>query len=1431
MVTLEYRGKEGIREWLQQPESETIAAYWFDKAVIPRNHWRHQFERVKSAWMDLRYVPDLHVSTILDRELSWFANSPRMLEGLKSKISRLSCSLQGRRERLKDLPNLPGDHSDQTLKDSVLLVDSIDDSLANLSLLLEAAQSDFLPLIEGNFSIEPDTRTATFRLQTELKKKDKQSLAYAPTHSVLKSVEGLLDTLNDAHELLQTQQGLRRMRLIFGDAGTGKTQTITKICDSASQEGVPILLLPSRAFDPSTGWNEILGRAIDRPGWTASEILDALEAAALFEWRNGSGPVTAPRRAILAIDGPDESSEPWAWAERLKELADLCRTRPLVAALVTTRPESQSWLPMDGGRFESVFLQAPDLEGQLPEIFQAYTKEYDIDVPSSQVVAWTLRTPLAIRIFAEVYRGRAIAVGQNFVTTLAELFTLKLRKLDEEICRKHSSWVPDKELSLRILTELLPEFLDEGECTYERFSTCVRNCLTKMGVEAGTATEIFERSTYSHGILEFRRVPGGAMEPSKNCVRPSFNAILDYLLAKHAVGRIKVTLSSKRPDKWLLVKVLRHFPQLDKWVASAMKNVHPQALSNRANAQSLVVAILLGENISLLNSGLWRLFVEESDLEQWHARAIRDLPTDKAVTHRCWVSQTLVRDMVSCRMIISELILPSSRVPTAAFGTEFLHQEFKTLSLTERDLVWSGPDYLPSNCRGPWEGHAPPIHDAVRLRDDDSATSVPILAAWITSSVIQARQRRAIAELAQWGSKRPGELATLFSRFGSINDVQVVESIAVAAAGAVLKLIGHGAADELAKSSHTIFFKDQENLSQPSVVARHAARLVIERAFKIGTDLPNSVRSDATPPYAPIDQKLPIDGAEVSNVIMGEGGSNLLFMDLDWYVASDATDPFFEEVQHNHCEPQARKFGMTPDPILYAVIEKRWDVDPAIMAEITQEIEDSKNDHESLTIDLSLVAKAAKQTKLEAEYPAVGEKIEPPLSGSPEIEANRSKVTGKNFPNPIYSKEAEELLIGYAHELSTSNPLKPKQLGNGLIVALVRSWGWNENTFVGDPQGGGPGEILGADISIRREHSSASHGSRSAIAAFGEKYVWSAVNVVSSFLCDRLPGRDSYGSPLEPITNQSALGSGMPDPFIGHSLVPEQRSPWIPEGIVPRPKLIKKSHPDRGIEWLGCAEWPSPENWLQTGSEEPILLSGSLFSKEHDAGIQIAAWVSCVAIPREKLSLIERDAKHVPEVWKHRAVHTINGHFEGGFYNPVNLAVWAPWAGDDKTTIWHTLSNSGEPSTIDVIPLVTKSYWEGMEGETEGYSPSKLLREAGDIIDCVGHDSTLRFVDRAREEVAYFQRTMFEQDWGKSNRYLSIRHSLLMQTMAEHDLVPIWGVRVYRELIPQLRPEGAWVDQDAYWIVLPRKDSNFTSIRVWHEQRDERDSHNISSKA
>jgi hypothetical protein len=162
---------------------------------------------------------------------------------------------------------------------------------------------------------------------------------------------------------------------------------------------------------------------------------------------------------------------------------------------------------------------------------------------------------------------------------------------------------------------------------------------------------------------------------------------------------------------------------------------------------------------------------------------------------------------------------------------------------------------------------------------------------------------------------------------------------------------------------------------------------------------------------------------------------------------------------------------------------------------------------------------------------------------------------GPGHENPELPSVAKALLTLHADACGLE-VLTEQQLAFGYISAYARSLGWDYERFLGDPRGGEPSEVLGPDVAIVRQHYPASHGSRSTVMTFAEKYVWLAVHDLIGYLADRLAVRvddDVIDPPVEPsllaeATNPAtdvALATPAPTwegfSSAAHSLHPAQR--------------------------------------------------------------------------------------------------------------------------------------------------------------------------------------------------------------------------------------------------------------------------------------------------
>ena len=248
------------------------------------------------------------------------------------------------------------------------------------------------------------------------------------------------------------------------------------------------------------------------------------------------------------------------------------------------------------------------------------------------------------------------------------------------------------------------------------------------------------------------------------------------------------------------------------------------------------------------------------------------------------------------------------------------------------------------------------------------------------------------------------------------------------------------------------------------------------------------------------------------------------------------------------------------------------------------------------------------------------------VEGVPEklISEIHDAVQDRSPVPPTYTLEAATLLKHYGSLIGRTT-LTPVELRDGLVWAYVKALGWCSDVFIGIPNCGKEGEILGADVAIIRRYRPATHGARSAIASYGEKYIWCAVNEIAGYLADRLPRCKAHRSEWYRVSDYSELGNGMPDPFDGQKESGHDDSesspiffadkfwlPYVPTGD----NLLAKCS-----DWCLHAPWPDPVNFAIL-NDSTILFSRLCYNEPENCARQIVT-ASAFAFERELAEIVK----------------------------------------------------------------------------------------------------------------------------------------------------------------------------------------------------------------
>jgi hypothetical protein len=411
--------------------------------------------------------------------------------------------------------------------------------------------------------------------------------------------------------------------------------------------------------------------------------------------------------------------------------------------------------------------------------------------------------------------------------------------------------------------------------------------------------------------------------------------------------------------------------------------------------------------------------------------------------------------------------------------------------------------------------------------------------------------------------------------------------------------------------------------------------------------------------------------------------------------------------------------------------------------------------------------------------------------------------------NPKPHTSAQAFIKKYA-KYYNSPDLNPRQFTFGFIREYINQLGWSEDIFYGSPNGGKDGEILGADIAILRKHHQASHGERSSISTFAEKYVWIATHELIGILATCLPAYDDSDRPFDlPVSLSLLVEINNP--------ATDLRQPELDEDdlIIPFPDLspdaplLSELQIDRSNEWVTKAPLPPIESLIQIDPaclpecakhyEWLALQSFANFTNDDSQSIS-ALWTSCFTISKRHLSTLRNGIVEENTCWD---IHKFQGGIRSAeFYQDPSEVVWAKWIQDiecDRDLIIQDIS--GKNRKIAAKATSCKFHWQNSEAEVEEWIPTSNLCQHLKIVDFQNG----RFINDAGDIVCL----SLKQDTKENSFHtLVIRKDIMDEYLKKNKLAIVWGVRIFREpssTFAMLSEQGQRMFRDYKSIVIRSK--------------------------
>ena len=1243
---------------------EVLAKHLVTETKLPQTFIESlqlKFQQAEQGWLNNRYSPDLHQTGQIEADLQLRLNDPSSQTVWLDEVRQIRLLLEDVHLAILRLRRYPQfmqrDDAENLISSAEKWIIAAIAEQQELESRIVPGKSFPLP----DFEREVTDEDAPWQLIRVIEPDEKHSLE-SPTADIGKQLEATLNRWLARKVTPRYLQNLGKPAACIGEPGVGKTHALAHAVRRKLKAGQPAVLIRAKDLNLAQSWDVILAEALGMSGATLDRVMASLEDAAIkaksFIASDSINDSELPSiRALIAIDGLDENPSSKQWAEKLGELIPITKKYPKILFVCSLRTHLFDRITLPDG-IDLVYLRGSD--ATLGEIFESYCNVNRIKCPP--ILRWALQTPLAIRLFADLYQGQQI-----YTVTLQEFSLVSLinRKID---------------YAERNTRENDPEGWSENITPVrDTLLAIVQACLSGEQLLQAKALELANKAQKTPNILSIQKLLN-ILEKCRDCGlllqriqpsedpfesplhfwEPAYETITDFLIAWEAHKEAKTNLNN--PDM-------------------------PAYLMYRGNAITLAAYLLGMDGYDFFTTGLWSNNLSIKEREELRLTTILMMTPDKGEIYRTWVIEIFKRNMPSCRKVLDRLVIPGLRIPGFLYGSKFIHDVLIPMQVAERDLFWSGPDYIPHNHGAPWEGFGEAVLDELEIADDDTWDAAPLLLAWATTTVKNDSRRRIRGKIAVWGSRNPDGLLALLKEACQTNDPQMQEDILSAAYGASCLTRPDEKWLHLCAWLIDNFFVPKAPLYTHNIVVRHSARGIIGRCAACHVAIDAERLISVHTPYIDPEEILCID-KDAAIHVNPHLGIEPVTRDLAWYVVPKVIKRFFERYQ----------------------------------------------------------------------------------------------LTSTNRTQREYSPSAQVFLSKYSAEYEISD-LSPTQFAFGFVVAYITELGWSRENFIKEPNGGEPGEILGADIAILREYSQARHGSRSTTATFCEKYVWASTHELSGFLADRVAVYD-WNRCFEPPVDLSLLAEATnPASDVGYGQLKLNQVLDFSE-LVPDTELTEFAQVERVNEWIQKAPLPNISSLLLHNldelpewarNDEWIVLRSFVIRRNADSQAESALRASSFLFPSNASPLLEEDAQLgiLPEL----------NEFSSGvasveFYRDPCEVVWAPWIEEIEGAIGHkTLDAIGNPIELQLQATTCQFHWEAPEGENEEWVPAKALREMLGIVDF----REGQFLTASGQVQAFTFNNPGERWHTPSCQVLLVRRTALFEALAQRNLSIGWGIWLNRE--------------------------------------------------